>query len=214
MMRNALGVTGNEEPRRMAVSERIDHAPRGIVPARGQGDRDHRLETFKAMAAQAQATLVQVDSADDVPQAVATFLRDRNLPPSIRRGADERLAAMPWRRTTLKIAEGRSDGTDLSAISHALAGVAETGTLVLASGPANPSSLNFLPDNHIVVVSASDVSPDYETAWTKIRMAYGKGDMPRTVNWITGPSRSADIEQTILLGAHGPRCLHIILVGA
>ena len=42
---------------------------------------------------------------------------------------------------------------------------------------------------------------------------YGKGQMPRTVNWITGPSRSADIEQTLLLGAHGPQRLHVIVVG-
>ncbi|MEI9915983.1 MAG: LUD domain-containing protein [Methylovirgula sp.] len=40
-----------------------------------------------------------------------------------------------------------------------------------------------------------------------------RGAMPRTVNFITGPSRSADIEQTLLLGAHGPRALHIIIVG-
>jgi L-lactate dehydrogenase complex protein LldG len=97
-------------------------------------------------------------------------------------------------------------------VSHAFGGVAETGTIVMVSGPENPSTLNFLPDNHIVVVSEKAITGDYETMWSKIRLSYGKGTMPRTVNWITGPSRSADIEQTILLGAHGPRRLHIVVV--
>jgi L-lactate dehydrogenase complex protein LldG len=82
----------------------------------------------------------------------------------------------------------------------------------MVSGPDNPSTLNFLPDNHIVVVSAKDVASDYEMVWAKVRFVYGKGAMPRTVNWITGPSRSGDIEQTLLLGAHGPRRLHILVV--
>jgi hypothetical protein len=114
---------------------------------------------------------------------------------------------------TLAVSFGRSDGSELNAASHAFAAVAESGTLVLTSGEANPTTLNFLPDNHIVVVNAKDVAGDYEEVWAKVRFANGKGQMPRTVNWITGPSRSADIEQTLLLGAHGPRRLHIVLVG-
>jgi L-lactate dehydrogenase complex protein LldG len=83
----------------------------------------------------------------------------------------------------------------------------------MVSGHENPSTLNFLPDNHIIVVSAKDIASDYEAVWNRIRFAYGKGTMPRTVNWITGPSRSGDIEQTLLLGAHGPRRLHVVVVG-
>jgi L-lactate dehydrogenase complex protein LldG len=127
-------------------------------------------------------------------------------------GADKRLDAMPWDATSLEVSRGRSEGQDLNAVSHAFGGVAETGSLVMVSGPDNPSTLNFLPDNHIVVVQAKDLASDYESIWTKIRFAYGKSGMPRTVNWITGPSRSGDIEQTLLLGAHGPRRLHIVVV--
>jgi L-lactate dehydrogenase complex protein LldG len=127
-------------------------------------------------------------------------------------GSDARLAAMPWRETALDLSSGRSRGLDLSGISHAEAGIAETGTLALVSGPENPTTLNFLPDNHIVVLRAADIAGDLEAIWTKLRKRYGKGAMPRTVNFITGPSRSGDIEQTILLGAHGPRALHIVIV--
>jgi len=99
-------------------------------------------------------------------------------------------------------------------VSHAFGGVAETGTLVLTSGQDNPTSLNFLPDNHIVVIEAKDIAGDYESIWPRLREKFGDGLMPRAVNLITGPSRSADIEQTLILGAHGPRRLHVILVGA
>jgi L-lactate dehydrogenase complex protein LldG len=84
---------------------------------------------------------------------------------------------------------------------------------MLVSGPDNPTTLNFLPENHIVVLNAADIKGDLETLLTALRQTYGKGEMPRTVNLVTGPSRSGDIEQTILLGAHGPRAVHLVLVG-
>ena len=96
--------------------------------------------------------------------------------------------------------------------SGAFAGIAESGTLTLVSGPDNPTTLNFLPDNHFIIVAASDIVGDHDSVWRKLRERYGKGVMPRTVNMITGPSRSGDIEQTLLLGAHGPRRLHIVIV--
>jgi L-lactate dehydrogenase complex protein LldG len=174
--------------------------------------RQGRKALFKAQAERVQATVSEVAQAADVPAEVARYLRERNLPATIRRGADERLAAMPWAATTLAVSEGRSNGADLSSVSHAFGGVAETGTLIMTSGKDNPTTLNFLADNHIVVLQAQDISGDYERVWQKLRTRYGKGLMPRTVNMITGPSRSADIAHTLLLGAHGPRNLHIIVV--
>jgi len=108
---------------------------------------------------------------------------------------------------------GASDGHDLNALSFAFAAVAESGTLALVSGPDNPTTLNFLPDNHVVAVARDDLVADMEAVFLKLRAAYGKGAAPRTLNFITGPSRSADIEQTLLLGAHGPRRLHIVIAG-
>src|SRR5260370_1008553 len=63
------------------------------------------------------------------------------------------------------------------------------------------------------LVGADDIAGDYEALWRKLRERFGAGAMPRTVNWITGPSRSADIEQTLILGAHGPQRLHVMVVG-
>ncbi|NIX78067.1 LutC/YkgG family protein [Microvirga terricola] len=211
-IRRALGVKGTETIRKQIVAERLERAPKGLIPARGQASGEERLAVFKAQAEASLATVTEVTSPAEVPQSIALFLRSHNLPATLRMGDDLRLKAMPWAETSLEISHGPSAGGDLNAVSHAFGGVAETGTLVMVSGPENPSTLNFLPDNHIIVVSSKDIASDYETVWNRVRFTFGKGGMPRTVNWITGPSRSGDIEQTLLLGAHGPRRLHIVVV--
>jgi L-lactate dehydrogenase complex protein LldG len=211
-IRRSLAVKGDERTRLQIVAERLDRAPKGVIPARGQVSGEALVEVFRAQAEAALATVRVVDSVAEVPRAVAEFLRDHNLPATLRMGDDPRLKAMPWGETALEMSQGRSDGGDLNAVSHALAGVAESGTAVMVSGPENPSTLNFLPDNHIVVIAAKDIAGDYERVFAKLRATYGKGQMPRTVNFITGPSRSGDIEQTLLLGAHGPRRLHVLVV--
>mgnify|MGYP001156501301 CR=1 FL=1 len=211
-IRRSLGVKGNETIRRQIAMDRLERAPKGVIPARGQISGEERLALFRRQAEAALATVTEVSSAAEVPQVVAGFLRDHNLPATLRMGQDQRLTGMPWSETSLEISQGPSQGGDINAVSHAFGGVAETGSLVMVSGPENPSTLNFLPDNHIIVVSAKDIAGDYETVWNKVRFAFGKGGMPRTVNWITGPSRSGDIEQTLLLGAHGPRRVHVVVV--
>jgi L-lactate dehydrogenase complex protein LldG len=208
-IRRSLGVSGREAPRRAAVDERLAQHPVGIIPARGQQDR---VALFRRMMELASGSVDEVAGSDDVPAVVAAFLRAHNLPSAVRRGSDPRLDAMPWGRGTLEVKTGPSDGNDLAAVSHAFGAAAETGTLMLTSGADNPTTLNFLPDTHVVVLRAGDIAGDYETLWRRLREQYGAGTMPRTVNWITGPSRSADIEQTLILGAHGPRRLHVIVV--
>lgn len=212
-IRRSLGVTGQEKPRRAAVDARLSAAPRGVVPARGQIGLQERLALFQRQAEAAAATVAIVDGPDAVPGEVARFLRDGNLPATLRMGADARLDAMPWKETALTLQRGASLGDDPNAVSYAIGAVAESGTLALVSGPDNPTTLNFLPDTHVVVVAATDIAGDYETVLDGVRAAAGGGgQMPRTVNFITGPSRSADIEQTLILGAHGPRRLHIVVV--
>jgi L-lactate dehydrogenase complex protein LldG len=213
-IRRSLGVTGNEAPRRREVADRIAGHPRGIIPARGQGAAPERLDLFVRMVELAAGSVARVGALEDVPAEIAAFLRRYNLPMAVRRGADPLLAyGVPWERAgTLEVTTALDAGMT-SSVSHALAGVAETGTVVLTSGTDNPTSLNFLPDNHIVVIEAKDVTGDYETVWQRLRDKFGDGVMPRAVNLVTGPSRSADIEQTLILGAHGPRRLHVIVVG-
>jgi L-lactate dehydrogenase complex protein LldG len=131
----------------------------------------------------------------------------------VRCGDDARLGGLPWNgEPGLTLNNGAASPTDEVGLSHATACVAETGTLVMASGADNPVTINFLPENHIIVVEANDVVGPYEDAWQKIRARFGKGFMPRTVNMISGPSRTGDIGGRLVMGAHGPRRLCVIVV--
>lgn len=213
-IRRARNSGAANAPRAAAVDHRLMTTPRSVIPARGQLPPAERAALFAAKAEAIFATVTRLAAAVEVPSAVADYLRGRNLPQAIRRGTDPRLADLPWdKESQLAVSVGPSDGDDLVGLSHADAGVAESGTVVLTSGPDNPTTLNFLPDHHIVVVDAASIAGDYETVFADLRARFGKGRMPRTVNLVTGPSRSADIEETLLLGAHGPRSLHILLVG-
>lgn len=213
-LRRAVGANpANDAERRAAVAARLSGAPKGVIPARGQLPPAERLELFIRMATKADATVTRLDAASDIPEEVAAYLRERNLPAAIRMGRDPRLAGLDFSGTALGVTTGPSEGDDLSSLSHAVGAISETGTLVLTSGPDNPTSLNFLPEYHIVVLDAADVAGDMEAVLGCLRETHGKGTMPRSVNFVTGPSRSADIEQTLLLGAHGPRSLHIVVVG-
>ena len=215
-IRRSLGVTGAEAPRRREVADRIAGHPRGVIPARGQGSPQERLDLFvrmveargrqrRARRRSGRRARARSPTSCAAQSADGGAARRRSAARRHCRGsAPARSRSRPARRDAERCCRR---------VSHAFAGVAETGTLVLMSGADNPTSLNFLPDNHIVVVDAKDVAGDYETVWQRLREKFGDGVMPRTVNLITGPSRSADIEQTLILGAHGPRRLHVIVVG-
>lgn len=212
-VRAAIGDKAPTADRRAAVEARLTAHRGGIVPARGHLPPAERIALYENRLAAVMATSARVASPADVPAAVAAVLRDRNLPAAIRTGDDPRLAAMPWGDLpALTVSHGRSSGDDIASVSHAFAAVAETGTTMLVSGPDNPTTLNFLPDLHIIVVDAADIAGDFETVIARLRERYGEGEMPRTVNFVTGPSRSADIGQILVLGAHGPRALHILIV--
>ncbi len=202
---------------RSAVDSRLAAPQQNTIPARGNADQAQRIALFVEEAEKVNASTSIITRFDDVPDSVSSYLRDHQLPAKVKLAPDSRLTNLPWTAaTSLMVDQGASDGSDPVSVSLAFGGVAETGTLVLASGPESPTSLNFLPLDHIVVVRADEIAGDYETVWQRLRdkaAADGKpGTLPRTVNWVTGPSRTADIEQTLLLGAHGPQRLHIIIV--
>lgn len=204
---------GDEETRRAIVETHLAQHRRNLVPQRGEGDDAHRIGVFTAMMEAVGGTVQVLDDVHDVPRAVADYLRQGNLPARVRRGTDPLLATLPWHRGgAIEVLEGRAEDADTASISHAFAAAAESGTVIQISGPDNPTTLNFLPEAHIVVLEAKDLFASYEEAWTKLRGAMGEGKMPRTVNMISGPSRTADIEQTIVRPAHGPKNMHVIVV--
>lgn len=190
---------------------RLERHPRQLIPARSQVPRPEQIALFVRNVEKEFGTLARVADLGSVPDAVADYLAAQNLPSDIAMSPHPELQQIPWsNRPLLRIREGRAEDTDLVSIQHAFAAVAETGTLMFPSAPERPTTINLLPDTAIVVLRASRIVGPYEDAWDLLRRELG--GMPRNVMLVTGPSRSADIEQTLELGAHGPRRLHIVLV--
>ena len=100
-------------------------------------------------------------------------------------------------------------------ISGANMAIAETGTIVLVTNEGNADLATTLPPVHIALFGIDKVVATLEDAVAVIRMLPRSGTgqlMTSYVNWITGPSRSADIEQSLAIGVHGPREMHCVII--
>jgi L-lactate dehydrogenase complex protein LldG len=147
----------------------------------------------------------------EVPQAVARYLEENNLPKNAVCWPE--LFELEWQAAGIEIDARAAEGTDPVGITSAFCAIAETGTLLTLSGPRTPATTSLLPETHIAVVRTGRMVRSMEDAWKLLRDEQGANFMPRAANFISGPSRTADIEQTLVLGAHGPYRVHIVLVG-
>jgi L-lactate dehydrogenase complex protein LldG len=210
-IRRSLGRDRLDGEAEAALRAQVAAHRRNPIPARATGlDDPDRVDLFVAMAEEAQATVARVASPAEVPKSVADYLTRENLPAECVIAPASSLEAIPWAAwPLLRLSRGDGAAGDQTSLTPAFAAIAETGTLMLISGPATPTGLNFLPDTHIVIVGADQIVATYEDGWDRLREFRG---VPRVVNFITGPSRTADIEQQLVQGMHGPRRLHIVLI--
>jgi len=189
-----------------AVVQRIGHPERGPQP---QWDESLQ-QRFVAKLTKVAGTHASIASNAELVGAVMDYLEKQNLARKLCVAPHPLLAAVEWPEGW-QVARGHTQGNDRVGLSVAFCGIAETGSLMLLSGPVSPTSLNFLPDDFLCLLPESRIVPRLEDAWALLRAE--RGSMPRATNIITGPSRTADVEQTIQLGAHGPRRLHVLLWG-
>lgn len=213
-LRRSLGREQLPAAVREQLTTRLGSPKSNLIPARSDGSHAEQVALFTEMAESVQASVARVPDGADVPDAVADYLAQNNLPSDMVMAPDAALDSYPWAtRPMLNIRRGRAEDDDQVSVTGADMAFAETGTLMLTSDATRPSTLNFLPENHIVVLRAEQITGAYEEGWRRLRADGEDGAfMPRTVNLITGPSRTGDIEQRLQLGAHGPRRLHIIIV--
>jgi L-lactate dehydrogenase complex protein LldG len=213
-IRGSLNRGALEPTTQAKLRSRVTEHPRNLVPARATAlDPVAREGLFIEMAEEVQATVARVSSLAAVPEAVARYLAAENLPAELVMAPDPGLNTIPWEAwPLLRIHRGRAGAEDRVSLTSCRAAIAETGTLMLISGPETPTTLNLLPDTHIVVVRRDQVVATYEDGLDLLRADRASAALPRVINFITGPSRTADIEQHMQLGAHGPRHLHIVLV--
>lgn len=199
-VRNALGRVGPLAPAAIA-----DLETRQTVLVQPTIDSP-LLDAFEENLIAAGGTVEHVDSFEEIGAAVATYLKSHQLPNELIVSEDPIVSGISW-PSLISTKTGAAQGQEMVSVTGALVAVAETGTLVLVSGEHNPTSLNFLPDDHIVVLPESRVVGHFEDAWVSLR---NMGHMPRTVNLISGPSKTGDVELTLVQGAHGPRRLHVL----
>jgi L-lactate dehydrogenase complex protein LldG len=210
-VRAALGAVPAESERRASVGAWLASPPHaGLLPAPARLAPAAVVDAFVARLKSAAAMVEILAEPSDVAGAVARALRARTLEPSVVARNDSWLMEILRGQGVLAVRTGPATTADAASVVLPSAGAAETGTLVFASGPGSPASLNFLPDLTIAIVPRSRVVASYEQALDMVR-AEGRG-LPRIVNFVTGPSRTADIEEVIQLGAHGPRELLVLLV--
>jgi len=204
-VRQGLG-KGDVSGRRAAAEARLAAPVRGPQPAIA-GDLVAR---FAARAASLASTVGQVSSTSDVPAAVAAWLADQGLGATCVATAD--VGGLPWSQAGVTIAVRPAWDADTVGLTGCFCAIAETGTLMLLSGAGTPASVSLLPETHVAVVPAERIVATMEDAFALLR-AERPGLLPRSINFISGPSRTGDIEQTIVLGAHGPCRVHILIVG-
>lgn len=204
-IRAARGKSGASRAEdRAAVTSYIGAHKAGPRPAASGEPIARFRERVLALA----STFEEVGAFAAVPRAVAEYLRCHDLPLTAVCWPD--LSELPWREAGMTVEARAARGEDLVGITGTFCAITETGTLMLLSGPRTPAATSLLPETHVAVVRAGQLVPSMEDAWDRVRSECGR--LPRAVNFVSGPSRTADIEQTLTLGAHGPYRVHVIWV--
>lgn len=207
-IRAASGRMGEpQSAEREAVAEYLSRHPAGPRPPMAV-DKEGLVERFVAEARLMATTVDAVDALEQAPEAVARYLSAGGLAPNAI--AWRTLEALPWAAAGLAVAFRTLVNGDLVGITGCFCATAETGSLALVSGAGTDVSAALLPETHVALVPASRIVAGHEEAFALMRAELG--ELPRAVNFVSGPSRTGDIEQTIVLGAHGPYRVHAIVV--
>ena len=177
--------------------------PRPYKAPKTDGDL---VEVFAKKLSAQQTDVRILDSMRDVPEAIADILRGRNMAAEIHIAPNSELAALALPNVEVK---RQLPGQFDAAVTFASFAIAETGTLAYAAATDNPASWHFRPVLEIAIVRAGTVVDELEDVLAALK---AKGGLPSTLNLVTGPSRTGDIEQTMELGAHGPKSLAVLVL--
>lgn len=183
------------------------------LPERAKAEGEAAISAFTGHFEAQGVSVTRVSNAEAVPKAVAAFLSNTHPGEPLVAGTDTWLAAMPWAGAMLKLKPWSVTEIPVVGLSRAVAGISETGTLVLVSGPANPATLNYLPETHIAIIEAANIKGGMEEAFKLAAAASAPALMPRTLALVSGASRTADVGGKLVRGAHGPKRLAVVIIG-
>lgn len=185
------------------VDNHLARHPRGPFPP----PPDNLVTRFKECAIKLSSDVLETNNRMEVPTLLARYLSERKLP--MRGVCWSSLAGLAWNAAGLDMQSRPAKDQDLVGVTGAFCAIAETGTLMMLSGAETPATTSLLPETHVAVLDPGRIVATMEDAWELMRKEYQQP--PRAVNFISGPSRTADIEQTVTLGAHGPYRVLLIL---
>jgi L-lactate dehydrogenase complex protein LldG len=196
-----------------ATTEQELVAARAVISARARGPlptfaQHEPINHFIEECARLKTTLVEVDTLQDVPVEIARYLSVENLEKKLTGWAE--FSALNWASADIDFANRAANANDLVGLTGCFCAIGETGTLLLLGALATPKVTALLPETHICVVKKSRIVPTMEDAFQLMRDEIG--EPPRATFFVSGPSRTADIEQTIVIGAHGPYRVHVVLI--
>ena len=198
--RNAQLTEKQSAPMRTKLAEH----PRGPLPSMNWDPLPRFRERCKSLS----STVDQAASLAEVPAAVARYLAQNGLP--LQAVCWPELGQLDWSAAGVQMQVRPAAGHDKVGVTGSYCAIAETGTLMLLSGEHTHPVTSLLPDTHIAIVPATRIVRSMEDGWDLLRREHGS--LPRQVAFVSGPSRTADIEMTLVLGIHGPYRVHIILV--
>lgn len=166
------------------------------------------VEQFRRECDRVGTTHSHAVDREAVPHEVARYLQANDLERRVV-GWHE-LVSLDWDSAGITFEDRLAHGEDRTGITGCFCAVAETGTLLMLSSPQHPKKTALLPETHVAVVSTSRMVATMEAAFALLRAE--RGELPRATWFVSGASRTADIEMTLVIGAHGPYRAHVILI--
>ena len=202
-----------KDGRGAAIQTWLKSPPQHPLPERAKAAGSNAVKAFTQHLETQGVSVTRVAKTEGVPEAVAAFLSNTHPGEPLVAGTDPWLAALPWQPAKLKLKPWRAGEIPVVGLSRAVAGIAETGTLVLTSCADNPATLNYLPETHIAIIEAATITGSMEQAFAIARAASAPYTVPRTLALVSGASRTADVGGKLVRGAHGPKRLAVVIVG-
>lgn len=207
-IRKAQGRGGSEPTAQELEQVRANIARHAAGPIPAIGRASDLVLQFKHECDRVGTTHGEVESRESVPGEVRRYLEANGLPQRV--VVWHELAALDWNGARIAIDDRRAEAADRTSVTSCFCSVAETGTVLLLSSAETPKATALLPETHICVVSRARMVPNMEAAFALLRAE--RGEPPRATWFVSGASRTADIEQTLVVGAHGPYRVHVILI--
>ena len=208
-LRDRLRVNRGDSRRVVSVENRLKQHRVNTVPQSARLTHPQLVDRFESHISLCKATVKRIPSLSMVPPEIFRFLGSSSVEICI--NGDVEALQLPFDQVSGLNLISWSPKTSMGvSVTCCFGAVAETGSVVICSSAQNAVSQNYLGEKHIVLLKASDIVGVYEEVWYRLRQ---QGRFPRDITFISGPSCTGDIEMIMEYGAHGPRQLHVIVIG-